>query len=71
LRKVRRTDAALNAAVMAAGAFLVHEQRQALFKSEFGIVGIVELFGQALPKGGQVQLGEFVEQGLGQHGEPH
>jgi hypothetical protein len=55
---------------MAVGAFPVHQERQALFESQFGVLWIVELFLQTLSKGGQAELNEFVEQRLDEHGDP-
>jgi hypothetical protein len=61
LGEVSLLDTPLDAALMAVGAFSVHQERQALFESQFGVLWIVELFLQALSKGGQAELDEFVE----------
>jgi hypothetical protein len=57
----RQLDGSLDAPVMAAGTFQVHQERQAFFEGEFCVFGIVELLLQAIPKGGQMELDEFVE----------
>ncbi|MFH1524411.1 MAG: hypothetical protein ABIF04_05555 [Chloroflexota bacterium] len=49
---------------MAASVFLINQERQMFFEGEFDIFGIAELFLQAIGEGWQVQLREFVEQGL-------
>jgi hypothetical protein len=62
-----RFDQALDAPVVAASAFLVHQEGQSLLKSEGCVLGVGELFLKAIPKGGQAELSELIEQRLEQH----
>jgi hypothetical protein len=51
----------VEAAILAPGAFQIHQQRQAFFESELGILRVAELLLETFAESGQAQLEQFVE----------
>jgi hypothetical protein len=58
----------LQAVVVTADALPVDEQAEAILEGQVSVLGVVQLLFEGGPKGGQAELGQFVEQRLGQHG---
>jgi len=67
-RQAGELNAALQAAILAAGDFKINEDGQLVFEGQFGIAGVMKLFFQARPESGQAQDGVPFEQGLDRHG---
>lgn len=58
--------------VVAVSALRVHQESQSFFESQVDILWIAELLQKSFPERRQVELDEFIEQGLGKHGRlPH
>ena len=71
LRKGCQLNGSLDALVMTACTFQVHQERQTFFERELSVFRVGELLLQAIVESWQAELDEFVEQGLGKHGYPH
>jgi hypothetical protein len=59
--KARLFHLSVEAAILTPGIFEIHQQSQAFFKSELGILGIGELLLETFAESGQAQLDQFVE----------
>jgi hypothetical protein len=53
-------DSALDAVLLAVGAFLVDQKRQSFLEGQISIFGVIELFPKSIPKSRQAELDEFV-----------
>jgi hypothetical protein len=51
----------VEAAILASGAFQIHQQSQTFFKSEFSILRVAELLLETFAESRQAQLDQFVE----------
>jgi hypothetical protein len=51
----------VEAAILAPGAFQIHQQSQTFFKSEFSILRVAELLLETFAESRQAQLDQFVE----------
>ena len=55
-----------NMVIQPAGAFLIHQERQTLFKSQVDVLRVVLLLTQSITESGQTQLEQLVEKnGIG------
>jgi hypothetical protein len=57
----------LQAVVVTVDTLPVDEQAEAIREGQVSVVGVVQLLFESGPKGGQAELGQFVEQRLGKH----
>jgi hypothetical protein len=60
----------LQAVVVAASALAVDEQAETILEGEVSVLRVVKLLFEGDTKSRQAELGQFVEQGLGQHRTP-
>lgn len=52
--------------ILSAGGFLIHQERQTLFKSQVDVLRVVLLLTQSVTESGQTQLEQLVEKnGIG------
>jgi hypothetical protein len=63
-------QASFQAIVVAVGALAVDEQAETILEGQVRILRVVELLFEGNTKSRQAELGQFVEQGLGQHRTP-
>ncbi len=60
-------DAALQVAVVPAGAFEIDQQPKALIEGEFSVVGVLPLLFQSFTEAGKTQSSEVLQKGLLEH----
>jgi hypothetical protein len=66
----RCLQASFEAVVVAVRTLAVDEQAETILEGQVSVLGVVELLFEGGTEGRQAELGEFVEQRLGQHGTP-